>query len=282
MDITREIAIKVRDVVAAGLSNGLGTPEPGQMCVEAAVCYAMGLPHSDKPTCVSPAIRALKIALNDKNWSSPQARAQGLARLALVQLGSAGGVDGREFARRVVEMTIRVFVPLALRAVASRVPSHAVALEAAAVQCEQRGDVASAREARAAAAADAAAAAADAAAAAAAYADAAAYAADAADAAAVADAVAADAAAAYAADAADADAVAADADAVAADAAAYAADAAAYAADAAAYAADAAAYAARARNRVLSDFAERVVQILVDMGAPGAQWLDLSPLREGA
>ena len=89
MDITREIAIKVRDVVAAGLSNGLGTPEPGQMCVEAAVCYAMGLPHSDKPTCVSPAIRALKIALNDKNWSSPQARAQGLARLALVQLGSA-------------------------------------------------------------------------------------------------------------------------------------------------------------------------------------------------
>lgn len=55
--------------------------------------------------------------------------------------------------------------------------------------------------------------------------------------------------------------------------------AAAYAADAAAFAA---AYAARARNRVLSDFAERVVHILVDMGAPGAQWLDLSPLREGA
>jgi len=269
MDITREIAIKVRDVVAAGLSNGLGTPEPGQMCVEAAVCYAMGLPHSDKPTCVSPAIRALQIALNDKNWSSPQARAQGLARLALVQLGSAGGVDGREFARRVVEMTIRVFVPLALRAVASRVPSHAVALEAAAVQCEQRGDVASAREARD--AADAAAFAADAAAADAA--DAAAYAADAAAAAAGADAAYAADAAADAADAAAFAAYAADADAAAADAA--------YAAAYAAYAADAAADAARARDRVLSDFAERVVHILVDMGAPGAQWLDLSPLREG-
>ena len=225
MDITREIAIKVRDVVAAGLSHGIGAPEPGQMCVEAAVCYAMGLPHSDKPTCVSPAIRALKIALNDKEWSSPQARAQGLARLALVQLGSAGAVDDREFARRVAEMTIRVFVPLALRAAAGRVPSRAVSLESAAVQCEQRGDATSAREARAAASAAASASA--------------------------------------AADAADA---------------AYAAYAAADAADAAAYAA----YAVDARDRVLADFAERVVQILVDMGAPGAQWLDLSPLREGA
>jgi hypothetical protein len=205
MDITREIAIKVRDVVAAGLSHGLGTPEPGKMCVEAAVCYAMGLPHSDKPTCVSPAIRSLKIALNDKVWSSPQARAQGLARLALVQLGSAGAVDDREFARRVVEMTIRVVVPLALRAAATRVPSHAARLEAAAVQCEQRGDRASAIQARNAA----------------------------------------------------------------------------YAADADAYAAAADDVALR-RDRVLSDFAERVVQILVDMGAPGAQWLDLSPMREGA
>lgn len=139
MTVTREIAEKVRDTVAAGLSSGMGKPVPGQMCVEAAVCYAMGLPHSDKPTCVSPAIRSLKIALNDKAWSSPQARAQGLARLALVQLGSAGVVDDREFARRVAEMTIRVFVPQALRAAAKRVPSHAEKLEAAAFACERDG-----------------------------------------------------------------------------------------------------------------------------------------------
>ena len=134
MIVTREIAEKVRDTVAAGLSSGIGKPIPGQMCVEAAVCYAMGLPHSDRPTCVSPAIRSLKIALNDKAWSSPQARAKGLARLALVQLGSAGVVDNREFSRRVAAMTIRVFVPLALHVAARRNPKHAEALEAAAIR----------------------------------------------------------------------------------------------------------------------------------------------------
>ena len=44
IEITEAVALKVRDTVAAGLSNGLGNPEPGQMCVEAAVCYALGLP----------------------------------------------------------------------------------------------------------------------------------------------------------------------------------------------------------------------------------------------
>lgn len=35
MVITRAVAEKVRDVVDAGLVPGVGTPEPGQMCVEA-------------------------------------------------------------------------------------------------------------------------------------------------------------------------------------------------------------------------------------------------------
>lgn len=39
--VTREIAVKVLEVVDCGLSSGLGKPEPGNMCVEAAVCYAM-------------------------------------------------------------------------------------------------------------------------------------------------------------------------------------------------------------------------------------------------
>ena len=38
MEITREIAIKVRDTVDAGLVKGVGIQVPGQMCVEAAVC----------------------------------------------------------------------------------------------------------------------------------------------------------------------------------------------------------------------------------------------------
>ena len=83
MDITREIAAKVLATVDAGLVAGVGVPEPGKMCVEAAVCYAMGLPHGDNPTCVAPKLRWLKIRLNDSRWSSPQARAQGMRRLAL-------------------------------------------------------------------------------------------------------------------------------------------------------------------------------------------------------
>jgi hypothetical protein len=231
MNITREIAAKVRDTVDAGLVSGVGEPVAGQMCVEAAVCYALGLPHGDDPGCVSSALRSLKIRLNDSRWSSSQARAAGLRRLALAQLGSAGVLDDREFTRRVVEMTIRRVVPLALRDAARRVPAHAQALEAAAVRCEHEGTREAAKDGeRVARAADAAA-------------DAAAYAAS--------DAAASDAAAS--------------------DAAAY--DAAADA-DAAVYAA---AY-AKARDTRLGAFAEWVVEILIDMNAPGCQWLDLVPV----
>ena len=78
--ITREIATKVRDTVDAGLVSGIGHPIPGQMCVEAVVCFALGLPHGDNPACVSPVLRRLKISLNDRHWSSPAARAAGLRR----------------------------------------------------------------------------------------------------------------------------------------------------------------------------------------------------------
>lgn len=47
MRITRKIAVRVLEVVDAGLVSGVGSPEPGKMCVEAAVCYALGLPHGD-------------------------------------------------------------------------------------------------------------------------------------------------------------------------------------------------------------------------------------------
>src|SRR5262245_37323772 len=124
VEITRELAIKVRDVVDAGLSHGLGQATPGRMCVEAAVCYALGLPHGDDPHCVSEPLRRLKIRLNDSTWSSRQARANGLRRLAVAQLGSAGVLDDEEFRRRVVEMTIRRAVPVGLRAAARVNPKY--------------------------------------------------------------------------------------------------------------------------------------------------------------
>lgn len=88
MLITREHADRIRELLAHGLVAGLGEPIPGQMCVEAAVCYAFGLPHSDNPPCVGEEVRKFKIKLNDEAWSSPQARAIGMCDLAIAQLGS--------------------------------------------------------------------------------------------------------------------------------------------------------------------------------------------------
>jgi hypothetical protein len=256
-EITEKDARKVMDTVDAGLVTGVGIPRPGAMCVEAAVCYALGLPHGDDPDCVSRALRHLKIRLNDSNWSSDTARAMGLRRLALIQLGSRNEIDDKEFARRVAELAIRKAVPYALWCAAKiqKDPSHRQALLDAANRCEIEGTIGAADAAHAAS-----------------YASYASYAADAAHAAAAHHAAHATHYAAYAAaDAAHYAAAAASyAHHAAAHAASYAAHAASYAADAAAsYAADAAA----AQDRVLSKFAEEVVQILIDMKAPGAKWL---------
>jgi hypothetical protein len=141
IEITEEVARKVIEVVDAGLVKGKGQPIAGKMCVEAAVCFAMGLPHGDDPPCVSRAVRSLKIELNDSNWSSDEARGKGLRRLAVAQLGSSGAIDDTEFVKRVAESVIRKQVPLALRAAASvqKKPEHQQALLAAADRCQQEG-----------------------------------------------------------------------------------------------------------------------------------------------
>ena len=236
--INISIARKVLEVVDAGLINGVGEPVPGQMCVEAAVCYALGLPHGDDPACVSRALRLLKIRLNDSQWSSSDARAKGLRRLAVAQLGSRDVLDDREFVKRVATLTIRLSVPVALRAAASvhENPKHQEALREAANKCEREPTPESAREARLvaqeaqkAAATTAAARAAAAAGAAAAY------------------------TAAYATMGA----------------------AAAYTAP---YTYTTTYASADARDKLLADFAEGVVQILIEMNAPGCEWLPLTEI----
>ena len=173
IEITEAIARKVLSVVDRGLSPGLGKRKPGEMCVEAAVCYALDLPHGDDPACVSRALRSLKIRLNDSTWSSKEARAKGLRRLAVAQLGSRDHLDDKEFVKRVAALAIRVSVPLALRAAASihKDPKHQEALREAANKCEREPIEKNAREAHKIAYAAAAAAASDAAAAAAAFAE---------------------------------------------------------------------------------------------------------------
>jgi hypothetical protein len=218
--LNESTALKVLQTVDQGLVAGIGDPVPGQMCVEAAVCFALGLPHSDDPGCVSVALRDLKIKLNDAHWSSPSARAAGLRRLAIAQLGTKDTLDEAEFARRVTLMVINTTLADCLDQVG--LSDHAQA-------CRNATDLESAQAAAAAAAAWAA--------------------------------VAALAAAEYAA--------------------VRAADvyAAAWAADAAAQAAAQAASVAPNPDQVLADFAERVVQILIDMKATGTQWLHLTETK---
>ena len=175
IELNEAVARKVLETVDAGLVHGLGNPVPGQMCVEAAVNYALGFPHGDDPKCVGRAVRAYKIRLNDSSWSSDKARAKGMRRVAIAQLGS-DEIDQQEFRKEVAFQTIKQIIPIALRAEAKMVPNHTEALEACAVGCELAVDLATARTAVKAAKEKTADADADAAAAAAAYADAAAYA----------------------------------------------------------------------------------------------------------
>lgn len=87
------LAKRVLRTVDAGLCGGMGEPVPGEMCVEAAVCFAMGINHSDEPPCVAEEVREVKIKLNDLDYSSRKARAKALRKLAVLQLGTADNFD---------------------------------------------------------------------------------------------------------------------------------------------------------------------------------------------
>jgi hypothetical protein len=112
--IDEALVRKVLETVDAGLTAGLGVPRPGHMCVEAAVSYALGLPHSDKPDCVDPLLRDVKITLNDLSWSNDRARANGLLALAVAQLGSAGHLNPTRFVEGVWQHVFNTALPLVL------------------------------------------------------------------------------------------------------------------------------------------------------------------------
>jgi hypothetical protein len=107
--ITKKLVTKIIETVSCGLSNGLGKQVPGEMCVEAAICYAYGLPHGDNPPCVGSAVRAFNIALNDSNWSSSKARAKGMIDLSIAQLNS-NVIDQVEFSTKATMKVINTII----------------------------------------------------------------------------------------------------------------------------------------------------------------------------
>lgn len=89
------LARKVDKIVCKGLCCGVGS-KPGNMCVEAAVHFALhgddpGYNIDDRPLdCVDEDLVSLKISINDKSaWKDKKSRAQGLRAVAIAQLGSA-------------------------------------------------------------------------------------------------------------------------------------------------------------------------------------------------
>ncbi len=167
MNIDFPTAISKFDaLVARGFCVGVGTPD-GQLCVEAAITQALGMPFNDNPKCVASAVRSYKITINDSHrWKSPQSRAEALRDIGIAQIGSNGVVDDNEFTRRFAAKTARVLIPMLFREFLSK---NARCM-AAADRCEQEGSTEALREARSAAAYATAATAAYAAAATAAYA----------------------------------------------------------------------------------------------------------------
>lgn len=111
VEITKELVEKIDKILSFGLSCGLGIPIPGEMCVEAAICYSLGLNHGDDPKCVNKFLRAIKIDLNDAIWSSKEARAKGLRNLAILQLGTKENFDEKLFLEKLAMFTCTDFLP---------------------------------------------------------------------------------------------------------------------------------------------------------------------------
>lgn len=132
VEVTPTIACQIINLVDKGLVGGtVGVPLPGQMCVEAVVSFAMREERlSDKPKCVHPYIRGMKIHLNDMyGWADNDDRAAGLRELSIAQLGSAGVFEVKKFRKLLAKEFIRVAGYKPLKPI--RVSSYQQAVQAA-------------------------------------------------------------------------------------------------------------------------------------------------------
>lgn len=112
--ITKELIDSIHSALDKGLTKGLGKPIKGQMCVEALISFKLGLPHGDNPPCVGSEVRKAKIALNDCHWSSNKARAEGMRKLAIAQLGS-DEIDQAEFHSKLKLNSCKFILPFLIQ-----------------------------------------------------------------------------------------------------------------------------------------------------------------------
>lgn len=118
--IDKPFVKKLLRTIDHGLTHGVGNGGEGHMCVQHAVNYVAGRVDYEDPIydekaddvkwCVLPEIAQFGIELNDSSWSSDKARAEGLRRLAVAELGSKG-MNKRKLAARIRTNFIEHMVP---------------------------------------------------------------------------------------------------------------------------------------------------------------------------
>lgn len=101
MKITKDIIEKVLNIITGGLENGAGN-NLNTFCVQQAVSKACNhIEYNDHPIfCVDDQVVSFGIRMNDRGWSSRKARADGMRRFAVAELGS-NKVNGNEFMAKV-------------------------------------------------------------------------------------------------------------------------------------------------------------------------------------
>lgn len=109
--------ITLDDLDGISIDNGDHDGRSNGLCVMEAVAWFAGEGHGDAPACVSPALRAFLIGLND---SAPRGPRQKLKALIPVVVGTASRGNDRQRAYALADWAIRVVVPLALDAAGYR------------------------------------------------------------------------------------------------------------------------------------------------------------------
>jgi len=109
--INQQLVNKIHCLLDKGVTPGISKdPKPGKMCLEQVISYALGEEITDRPSCVGVQVREFVIALNDKDWSSPSARAEGMRELSIAQLGS-NFLDREEFVGKFSFVVITKMLP---------------------------------------------------------------------------------------------------------------------------------------------------------------------------
>lgn len=92
------------------INEGTGEQLPAWRCESYTFYYPL-LPHDDDTKCVGWAVRYLVFHINNREWSSDAARAEGLRKLVVAQLGS-DKLDQFRFAHLVALKTVQRMCPL--------------------------------------------------------------------------------------------------------------------------------------------------------------------------